>query len=309
MNQQTAQLLRLIGEELDQMVFPTVHDGGLVWPARTAVVSSSPAKETQNDRHSLSQGKRASQAAGTSAAASGRTSNPQPARPAGNDGAPSTASSLARLARELDEPMRKLEAAYPGTESEEAAGAVWLRVPALLLPQLGCRTTFVVVLIPALKVARGWAFWDYGALGVLAIGPRHTNYGDASICAFDERDGTWVYGDSLVTLLDLYSVWAVRQLYLRQFGLWPGPQGAFSPFERLREYNDNERCGCDRPAGRYADCCKGEDLQLIAQGRGEYITHALLPRSVPPGVVAFARGMRPPVITYKGAFPHFDGLT
>lgn len=184
-----------------------------------------------------------------------------------------------------------------------AEDAVWLRVPALLLPHLGHSAVFVVVLIPALQLARGWAFWDYGCMGLQPIGPRHTNYGDASICAFDERDGTWSYGDSLVSLLDLYSVWAVRQLFVREFGKWPGPQGSFSPFERLREYGDNERCGCDTPAGAYVDCCKSSDLRLMASGKGRHIVEALLPRCVPSAIKAYAQGSSLPTIIYNGTTP------
>lgn len=186
-----------------------------------------------------------------------------------------------------------------------AEDAVWLRVPALLLTRLGHGAVFVVVLIPALQLARGWAFWDYGCMGLQPIGPRHTNYGDASICAFDERDGTWSYGDSLVLLLDLYSVWAVRQLFVREYGNWPGPQGSFSPFERLREYGDNERCGCDTPAGAYVDCCKSSDLRLMASGKGEYIVEALLPRCVPSAIKTYAHGSSLPTIIYNGTTPIF----
>lgn len=300
MNPQTAELLHQIGEDLDHGMFPSVSDGGIVWPARADVVFQPPGQEIQNG-----QTPSASQSWQTGTSGASRT--PLPAAPgtAGAAGPAGATPSISCRVHGLAEWVRALAAAYPGAEAAETSEALWLRVSSSLLPQLGYRSIFVLVIIPALTIARGWGFWDYGIWGLQCIGPRHTNYGDASICAFDDRDGTWTYGDSLLTLLDLYAVWAVRHLYLQQFGRWPGPQASFSPFERLREYWDDEWCGCDNPKGRYADCCKERDRQLATQARSECIVQALFPRSVPVGVVAFAAGMVPPPITYDGLFPLF----
>lgn len=293
MNHQTEILLQTIGEDLDQRVFPTVHDSGLVWPARTVVISQPPGQEIENERQTNALG---SWQAGASTA-SGTSCNAGPAR---------ASPSLPRRAFERAGAVRELEAAYPGTEVTETREAVWLRIPATLLPNLGYRAIFVVVIIPELRIARGWAFWDYGIWGLQRIGPRHTNYGDASICAFDDRDGTWSYGDSLVAFLDLFTVWAVRHLYLREFGRWPGPQASFSPFERLRECHDDESCGCDHPKGRYAICCKDGDYLLAARAKNKNLTQILLPRSIPTEVSSFAARMAsPPSITYDGLFPLF----
>lgn len=303
MEPQTTKLLRQIGEDLDLGRFPSVTDGGLVWPARADAVSQPLGLEIQNGQTtSASQ----SRQTGTSGAPeSSRT--PQPAAigtasTAGSAGAPP---SIACLAHGVTEWVRALAAAYPGTEAAKTGEALWLRVPASLLPRLGYRAIFVIVLLPGRGIERGWAFWDHGIWGLHGIGPRHTNYGDASICAYDPRDGTWNYGDPLVALLDLFAVWAVRQLFFSQFGRWPGPQASFSPFERLREYRDDELCGCTIPKGQYADCCKRDDLQLVARARNEMISQALMPRAIPTAVRSFANDMIPPHTTYDGVFPTF----
>lgn len=57
----------------------------------------------------------------------------------------------------------------------------------------------------------------------------------------------------------IYSVWAVRRLYLEHFGTWPGPQSSSHPYERLMEFNDAEHCSCGRPGRRYGACCKAAD--------------------------------------------------
>jgi hypothetical protein len=120
----------------------------------------------------------------------------------------------------------------------------------------------VIAIAPGFQHVRAWGFWCEGGAGVRWIGPRHTNYPDGSICAFDGEDRTWAFGDSLVTLADLYSVWAVRHLYLDHFGRWPGPQSSSHPYERLTEHRDDEHCSCGRSGRRYGECCQPADLQL-----------------------------------------------
>jgi hypothetical protein len=66
-------------------------------------------------------------------------------------------------------------------------------------------------------------------------------------------------GDSFVTLLDIYSLWAIRHLHLEILGRWPGRQKARWPFERIIETRPDELCGCGSME-RYADCCRQADL-------------------------------------------------
>jgi hypothetical protein len=130
------------------------------------------------------------------------------------------------------------------------------------LPGLGFGVEFLVCLqFAPFPAIRSWGFWtDRGW-----IGPRHTNFPDGSICAFDLRDGTWQLGDPLVQLLDIYSVWALRHLHLSEFNRWPGPQSVPFLYERLWEFKDDELCGCGATEDKtYAECCKPGDLRAPA---------------------------------------------
>ncbi len=109
------------------------------------------------------------------------------------------------------------------------------------------------------QTVRAWAFWEVGVVGVQWIGPRHTNFPDGSICAYDPSAGVWQFGDSLVELLDLYTVWTLRHLHLETFGLWPGPQMAHLLYERVLEFQNGELCGCGSSGLTYAQCCKEAD--------------------------------------------------
>jgi hypothetical protein len=128
------------------------------------------------------------------------------------------------------------------------------------------------------KMPRAWAFWRDGSW----VGPRHTNFPDASICAFYLEDQSWEPGDSLVTLFDMYSLWVVRHLHLKLMGWWPGEQVAKERAERVAELEPNEWCGCVWASGRYADCCQPVDLAEISLG--EAIKFNLRPRIVPDKV-------------------------
>lgn len=70
-------------------------------------------------------------------------------------------------------------------------------------------------------------------------------------------------GDPLVQLLDLYSLWALRQLHWETFNRWPGPQVMFHWYERLVECEADDYCGCGSDL-HYRACCMGADL---ARGR------------------------------------------
>jgi hypothetical protein len=130
------------------------------------------------------------------------------------------------------------------------------------------------------------------------IGPRHTNFQDGSICAFSPDDGVWSEGDDLRTLLDLYSVWALRQLYLEVFGRWPGKQyglvGAdyrVQAFYRQRECRDDELCGCGSETLRYFECCKESDLKCDVIGAMRLFLQTnpggFESRKPPPALVSF----------------------
>jgi len=178
---------------------------------------------------------------------------------------------------------------------------MWLHATSAILSGLARTATFIVAL-PFRPGAgpRAWGFWN--AAGQYCwIGPRHTNFQDGSICAFAPSDGAWSEGADLRTLLDIYSVWALRHLHLEVFGRWPGKQYALfggSPkvqaYYRRIECKDDELCGCGSEARRYAECCKPSDLhwdltQLMPLFLHE-VKGGFSSRRPPPSIVDLVEG-------------------
>ena len=128
-------------------------------------------------------------------------------------------------------------------------------------------------------------------MGSTWIGPRHTNFPDGSVCAFEPADKTWVIGDPLVTLLDLYTLWALRHLHLQVFGRWPGHQAVRHPYERILELREDEHCGCDMSDKLYGKCCRDRDLRRdrIADAVNFIILASGGLRKPPNSVVKFVR--------------------
>jgi hypothetical protein len=159
--------------------------------------------------------------------------------------------------------LTELAAAYPASRVWVEADGIWLVVHSRLLEGLDREAVFVVAIpFDTTRTTQGWGFWSRGCLAFAQwIGPRHTNFPTGSICAFDEQDNVWTTGDSIVTLLDLYSLWAVRHLHLEQFGRWPGSQTARWAYERRVECREDELCGCGSLDKTYAECCLPNDLQ------------------------------------------------
>lgn len=135
---------------------------------------------------------------------------------------------------------------------------MWLLSESSVVQGLDRAATFLVAFCWSKAAVRGWGFWRDSAITGRWIGPRHTNFPDGSICAFDPADGTWVFGNSIVGLLDLYTVWALRHLHLESFGRWPGPQAVFHPYERRLEFHLDESCGCGSDK-MYRNCCAPRD--------------------------------------------------
>lgn len=135
---------------------------------------------------------------------------------------------------------------------------LWLLTRSEVIPRITRAATFLTAVSYEHAVVRAWGFWNTHAVGIDWIGPRHTNFPDGSICAFAPNEGTWTFGDSLVTLLDLYTVWAFRHLHLAEIGRWPGSQVAFHAYERLIEFGMDEDCGCGSRR-MYGQCCFPSD--------------------------------------------------
>jgi hypothetical protein len=138
---------------------------------------------------------------------------------------------------------------------------IWLLIESSLLPGRSPKANFIVGISFSSGIVRAWGFQGSAAIGFEWIGPRHTNFSDGSICAFEPKDGTWVIGDSLVDLLDLYTVWAVRHLHFKVLGRWPGGQAVCHPYERILELRKDEHCGCANSQKLYGQCCMENDLE------------------------------------------------
>jgi hypothetical protein len=110
---------------------------------------------------------------------------------------------------------------------------------------------------------KAWAFWDQGPfVAPWWIGPRHTNFNDGSICAFDRNhESAWRFGGSLRQLVDYFTLWTIRHLHLRTFGKWPGMQSVPEAlrYERVLEFSPDELCGCGNSRTKYRDCCQRQD--------------------------------------------------
>lgn len=249
-------LLFQIGHQLDRNVFPVVTNGGFVLPSESADSPQALGKEyhhesatrprTQCEPRTLDAWRRPSTGSATSAR------GPWPAGEA-------TSLVCGDVGSADEDALTTVVGAYPDTRAWKQEEGSWLLVESSLLPKLDRRATFLLAISEAKRAVRSWAFWWIPAIGANWIGPRHTNFPDGSICAFDPLDGTWAFGDPLVELLDLYSVWAMRHLHLEVFGRWPGPQSVAHAYERMLEVRDDEYCGCNHFDRLYAHCCEAHD--------------------------------------------------
>lgn len=303
MHENSTKLLEEIGHQLDRAIYPVVRNGGLVMPGLTSVSSRIPGKEQQHEQQQRSS--RPSTPSGTRTKAWSWQANRSV--PAVGPRSSGTAASIAcgGVTWDTEDAVDRLTESYPDTQVWHQGEGLWLFVQSALLPDLGRVAGFVIAIVPEACHVRAWGFWLAGQCGASWIGPRHTNYPDGSICAFDAADSTWVFGNPLVGLVDLYSVWAVRHLYFERFGIWPGAQASCHAYERLLEFKDCEHCGCGATGLTYGECCKARDLSLrtLAAGCDFVCTTAWTLREPPAGVVAFARSRRTPPPLLQTLFP------
>lgn len=282
MDDSARQVLREIGKGLDRHVFPEVHVGGVVMPSDVASGSLTLGKEQENG-----ESKAGRPEARPRTGAAGRE------RPADRPRASGYASSVVGAgvpSQYGEDEVGALREEYPRTQLWHQKDGLWLIVESALLKGLSEHAIFVLGVASDIRLVRSWGFWGNLVGYPTWIGPRHTNFPDGSICAFEQGDATWLFGDSLIKLVDLYSLWAVRQLYLAAFGRWPGHQAVHHPYERLLELRADEHCGCGSSERLYGECCLARDL---ARNRIADAAHFLLwwgaERKPPSEVVRFAR--------------------
>lgn len=296
MNDHNKELLGEIGRQLDELIFPRVRNGGIVLPSEPYVPFQSMGKEKQNAAK-----RQRRSATEPWSWPSGRQGTSDGSGAVGGSRTPGDAAPLLSAVQcpHYENELASVCEAYPGTVVWNQGEDFWLLVESSLLPGLQKKAQFLVAVSAVFQTIRAWAFWNSNAISTTWIGPRHTNFPDGSICSFEPRDGTWQFGDSLVALLDIYSLWALRHLHLEVFERWPGPQSVAPPYERIQELRDDELCGCGQSSKRYADCCKPYDTQrkLLSAAVSFCFFSAWSVRSPPKSVMQFMlrRGQPPDI--------------
>lgn len=235
------QTLQEIGRQLDNNIYPFINNGGIVTPNDSTVpINMGEEKCYERTRRSET-----------------RPWHGTTRRQGPSDQAPSLISPGIQTLYESE--LDAVQQAYPKTRVWHKPDGLLLLTESKLLADLP-RTAMFVVAVPYTlnPFVKGWGFWA-GSISMDWIGPRHTNFPDGSICAFDPSDKTWAKGDPLVQLLDLYSLWALRHLHLEKFGRWPGYQAIQFPYERVLELHADEFCGCKHSDNLYGECCQKHD--------------------------------------------------
>ena len=248
-------LLQKMGEDLDNEVYPVVHDCGIVEPGQSHSQLQEPGMEDCYERQTT----RGSTAGPRKRTAGGPWSSGEP--PATGSGSTSTTSSFFSEYKLSDATVAYLEGvvgAYPTVQFRFTPDLVWLVHS--IKPIRGLNETALLITAYPNDVrlpVKSWAWWGPG---LIWIGPRHTNYPDGSICSFEPTDpDAWQRGKPLRDLLDIHAVWIVRHLFLRYFGRWPGRQVFHTEYERLREHRPGELCGGCSSGLKYEQCCRPRD--------------------------------------------------
>lgn len=242
MNTQLKTTLRDIGYQLDSGIYPEIKNGGVVVPSESPIPISTLGKEKGYE---------------TSKSRRSKTRSRQRATGRQGQTSATTPLILTDIRKKYEAELSAVREAYPNTQVWSQQEALWLITESALLPGLNRMVKFVTA-IPFNTEWRvqSWGFWD----GQTWIGPRHTNFPNGSVCAFEPADGTWITGNSIVMLLDIYSLWALRHLHLQLFNRWPGRQAVHFAYERILELKGDEYCGCEHSEKLYSECCQQKDL-------------------------------------------------
>jgi hypothetical protein len=272
-----------LGEAIDIDRQFQVFDDGVV-----GIVNDQNEKESEDERQ------------GTRGSATGSRQGP-----AGSRRSAGEARARLRLLDQKVVQLARLEdlwRAYP-TDFIPGDHGLWIIVRSKPLGNDGPQVTFVIGYAYSAEIEpRAWAFWKLGEFPKF-VGPRHTNFPDASICAFGPGD--WDRSDGVLALVDFYSTWIVRQLYFENFGRWPGKQHGASPLYRRTEFSADEWCGCGS-GKRYGDCHLTADALLsdeAAQDEHRKVMGSDYgPRKPPKSIMQFARSGFKRVPAFRDAF-------
>lgn len=249
------ELLEKISRDLDDDIYPVVHDGGIVEPGQ----SHSRIQELGEEMIYGKQTARGS-AAGKGERSTGRQRPPGRPPTTGSRSTYSTASILSELGlrAEAAADLEGVARTYPQVEFRATPDLVWLLN--WIKPIRGLEETALLVTAYPLDATYDIVSWAWWGPVLIWIGPRHTNYNlSGSICSFEPDDRTWRRGQPLSNLLDLHVVWIIRHLFMRRFGRWPGRQFFHTPWERLNEQRPGELCGGCDSGRKYEECCRPLD--------------------------------------------------
>lgn len=174
----------------------------------------------------------------------------------------------------------------------EDKDGLWVVVQSRPLGYRGPQLHFVIAFFLDQTIQpRAWAFEKIG-VNARPMSLKHTNFPDASICAFIPDGKTWSPDDGMTALVDQYAVWAVKKLHRDHLGFWPGQQAGACAFYRRKEFVGSEWCGC-QSGKRYSDCHQGTDF-LVDEVVAENEFNRLYPtgyysRAVPEPILEAAR--------------------
>ena len=232
--------LRTVGVAIDGDQQPTVFDGGLVGLSDATegeVMKDVAQRQTHRSQAGSRTGRRA----------------------------------RARRAQAPDHPFRSdaIEAAYGAgfrllaqhyeALAVEDRNGLWVVVSSAPLGRGGPEVRFLIAVPVDERFApRAWAFEKIGPTTKL-MSLKHTNFPDASVCAFPHGHWPWPNPDGILGLVDIYTLWTVRKLHRDYFGWWPGPQIGPCAYYRIREFDAREHCGCGS-GKRYGACHMAADL-------------------------------------------------
>lgn len=268
---ETKEMLALIGEQLDAGQQLRAHNDGVIKPS-TPAVARQPLGEEKADGRSWRTGRPAARSRQGAARREGASRRPRSSRAEARFGSDDLRTAYQGQVAHVTEAYSTLQA-FPDDDG------MWLLTDSSVISGLKRKATFLVALpYRAGTLAMAWGFWKEGGR-FHWIGPRHTNFGNGSICAFSPEDRAWSEGGDVTTLLDLYSCWALRHLHLEVFGRWPGKQyslgwdPAIQALYRLTDCKDHELCGCGSETRRYAECCKPSDLRWNYIDLTKYFLH------------------------------------
>lgn len=232
--------LRAVGVVIDGGQRPTVFDGGFVGFNRT---------DESEVKSNGTQGQARRSPAGSRQGRRARARRAQ---------APDYAFRSDALELGHGAQFRRLAQHYEALAVEDRNG-LWAAVPIKPLGRRGPEVHFLIAVPTNDRLSpRAWAFTKLG-LGVRLMSLKHTNFPDASICAFPHGHWPWPNPDGLLGLVDIYVLWAVRKMHRDCFGWWPGPQVGPCGYYRLREFDPREHCGCGSNR-RYGECHLAADI-------------------------------------------------